>query len=248
MEQVPTFPPFLDAVATKRDGLAFVGLSLTQDHQGYWDFNMIQDREYKFVATTNDDGWLVGGGESGKDSFKLPNKDSAHIEIMRVGTFNPQYGGLPQEDLMSILSSGEILIPNMDIIPTAFVKNEGELEVRFDMIQNEKPVFEWKNWQIQFVKNQLFEKFNFPARFVPGPFHMTIVRKCTFRSSLHEQHYFENVNKIINSWSELGQKPLKKLYLFKTRNEILESFEPNFFGPYDTPEKVEIIKKVLDID
>lgn len=291
MEEACFPPPFLVAEATKRDGLAFVGLSLQRQHQNYWDLNMLQDRKYDFVATTNDDGWLVGGGESGEDdSFKLSNEDSAHVEIMRIGTFNPLYGGLPKEDLITALSSGEILIPSMNITPITIMKNdclppevEGNLihhppiytsihfipfclvhftsqilyfvlvcvcncKVRFDMmIDSNKPIFEWKNWQIQFVKNQLFEKFRFPARFVPGPFHMTVCRKCTFRSEVHEQRYFENANKIIDSWSKLGAKPLMKLHLFKTRNEIIESFEPNFLGPYDTPENIEIIKRVLNV-
>ena len=250
-EQSPSLPPFLDATATKRDGLAFIGLSLQQRHQNHWDFNMIQDRNYDHVATTSDDGWLVGGGESGEDSFKLPNADSAHIEIMRIGTFNPEFGGLPQEELTNAILSGDILIPSMEIVPTAIVKNENlppELEVRFDMIQeDDTPVYQWKNWQIQFVKNQLFTKFSFPARFVPGPFHMTIVRKCTFRSALHELKYFESANSVVNNWSKIGPKPLMKLHIFKTRNEIVETFEPNFLGPYNTPEKVEIIKNILNV-
>ena len=52
--------------------MAFIGLSLTRYHDGeftnkksvtrqnVFDFNLIQDREYKYFCSTNDDGWLVG--------------------------------------------------------------------------------------------------------------------------------------------------------------------------------------------
>ena len=98
-------PPFLEPSKTIIDGLAFLGLSLTQNHypdissshptstshQSSWNFNEIQDRDYKHIATTSDDGWLVGGGENG-DSYKLPARDSAHVEIMRIGTFDRHLG------------------------------------------------------------------------------------------------------------------------------------------------------------
>jgi len=96
-------PPYLDIKKMKYDGLAFIGLSLSRYHtvdgsncasitrQEAFDFNEIQDRSYKFVASTNDDGWLAGGGES-LESYKLPNLDSAHCEIMRIGTFEESLG------------------------------------------------------------------------------------------------------------------------------------------------------------
>ena len=263
-------PPFLDAGATKRDGLAFVGLSLTKSDQEHWELNKIQDRNYEYVATTNgnqynlhhfhlisnphkfissnqDDGWLVGGGEEDEESFKLQNPDSAHIEIMRVGTFNPKFGGCSKDEIKTKLKN--ILIPPMELTPISVVKNNDappELEIRFDMIADpDVPIYKWKNWQLQFVKNQLFKQFDFPARFVPGPFHMTIVRKCTFRSSRHEKEYFEGVNRVLEEWIEMGPKPLNKLCLFKHRNEVIEDFLPNFFGPYDTDENIAIINAVL---
>lgn len=56
------------------EGLAYLGLCLTRNHseeprsnphsvtrQKQFDFNEIQDRDYKYFVATNDDGWLVGG-------------------------------------------------------------------------------------------------------------------------------------------------------------------------------------------
>ena len=93
-------PPVLNPQLSKVDGLAFLGLSLSRrseeghpdsiTHQTAFDLNEVIDRKYEYLASTNDDGWLVGGGEPGPPkSYKLPAKDSAHVEIMRIGTYNP---------------------------------------------------------------------------------------------------------------------------------------------------------------
>ena len=63
-------------------------------HQTAFDLNLVQDRHYKYIFSTNDDGWLVGGGEPGPPhSYKLAAKDSAHVEIIRLGTFRKEWGG-----------------------------------------------------------------------------------------------------------------------------------------------------------
>ncbi len=102
---------YLDRENTKVDGLVFLGVSLSRHshwghpgsatHQTAFDFNEIQDRDYEFVESTNDDGWLAGGGEPGPPtSYKLRAKDSSHIEIMRIGTHNPKWGGLKKADII----------------------------------------------------------------------------------------------------------------------------------------------------
>lgn len=180
--------PFLIPKSTIVDGLAFIGLSLsrfnetpnchslTETRQSAFDFNEVQDRRYEFVGSTGDDGWLVGGGEPLVGSHKLPNKDSAHVEIMRVGTFDPSRGGVSMEEIQSLLSSGKILVPQMKVMPTAVVSSSHqppELEVRFDLEREDSlPCEEWPNWQLMFLHNQLFEHFHYPARFCPGAFHM----------------------------------------------------------------------------
>ena len=195
-------PPVLDPSKSKVDGLAFLGLSLSrksavghpdsETHQTAFDFNEILDRNYEFLASTNDDGWLVGGGEPGPpQSYKLAAKDSAHVEIMRIGTFRKDWGGVPKEEIVEILKSGEILIPQIEVLPTAVISNNDtppELEIRFDMIPN-VPEFNNAeaplpvNWQLRFIHNQLFKRFVFPSRFCPGAFHSTIARKAEFRSN-----------------------------------------------------------------
>ncbi len=88
------------------------------------------------------------------------------------------------------MTSGEILIPQIEVVPTAVVANADlppELEIRFDM-EPRVPNFDDPNaplpinWQLRFLHNQLFRRFQFPSRFCPGAFHSTIVRKAEFRS------------------------------------------------------------------
>jgi len=33
-------------------------------------------------------------------SIIVPTKDSAHVEIMRVGTFRPEWGGVAEKDII----------------------------------------------------------------------------------------------------------------------------------------------------
>jgi hypothetical protein len=197
--------------------LAFLGLSLARKseqghpesatHQEAFDLNEVLDRDYESIFSTNDDGWLVGGGEPGPPtSYKLAAKDSAHVEIMRIGTYLKEWGGVPQEELINVMKSGQILIPQIEALPTSVVANPDkppELEIRFDM-EPEIPDFDDNeaplpvNWQLRFLHNQLFKKFIFPSRFCPGAFHSTILRKAEFRSeevSFGSLNYFSSLRR-----------------------------------------------------
>jgi hypothetical protein len=191
----------LDPSKSKVDGLAFIGLSLAQNterghpdsytHQTAFDLNEVLDRDYEFIFSTNDDGWLVGGGEPGPPhTYKLAAKDSAHVEVMRIGTYRKEWGGMSQDEIVEVMKSGEILIPHIEVLPTAVVANPDkppELEIRFDM-EPQMPDFDNPdsplpvNWQLRFIHNQLFKRCIFPSRFCPGPFHSTFLRKAEFRS------------------------------------------------------------------
>lgn len=271
-------PPVLCPEKSKVDGLAFLGLSLSRasaaghpdsiTHQEEFDLNEILDRDYEFIFSTNDDGWLVGGGEPGPPkSYKLAAKDSAHVEIMRIGTYSPKWGGINEEEVIKALKSGKILIPQIEVVPTAVVANGDrppELEIRFDM---DPPVPDFEdpsaplpvNWALRFIHNQLFQYFHFPSRFCPGAFHSTIVRKAEFRSLEAEKKYFQKCDTVIKKWREAGPKALNSgssipdnvgpnssgLWLFRDRENITHCFLPNFLPPYNTPEKRKIILDIL---
>uniref|UniRef100_A0A6S8KGF1 Uncharacterized protein n=1 Tax=Amphora coffeiformis TaxID=265554 RepID=A0A6S8KGF1_9STRA len=219
-------PPVLDPSKSRVDGLAFIGLSLSRKgprghpdsvtHQEAFDFDRVQDRDYEHIFSTNDDGWLVGGGEPGPPtSYKLAAKDSAHVEIMRIGTYEPAWGGMYQKDIVQMLEEGKILIPEITVVPTAVVANPDtppELEIRFDMVPppnfNDPMAPLPANWQLRFIQNQLFKMMQFPSRFNPGSFHSTILRKAEFRSPEAKKAYFTKCQKVIDEWMDRGHQPI----------------------------------------
>mmetsp|Transcript_8956 Transcript_8956/g.22171 ORF Transcript_8956/g.22171 Transcript_8956/m.22171 type:complete len:575 (-) Transcript_8956:1510-3234(-) len=201
-------------------------------HQVAFDLNQVIDREYKYLQATDDNGWLVGGGEAGPPtSYKLALLDSAHVEIMRIGTYRKDWGGLDREELLKVMTSGSILIPQIEALPTDVVPNPDkppELEIRFDMeevsstgsqLTNlEKGDFEAFckeplpiNWQLRFLHNQFFKTFVFPSRFCPGAFHSTILRKADFRSEVHKAAYFQKCKIALANWRQEGPKALNTI-------------------------------------
>mmetsp|Transcript_1444 Transcript_1444/g.2643 ORF Transcript_1444/g.2643 Transcript_1444/m.2643 type:complete len:321 (+) Transcript_1444:141-1103(+) len=264
-------PPVLKPELSKVDGLAFLGLSLARKsdrghpesitHQIAFDFNDVIDRGYEYIQSTNDDGWLVGGGEPGPPkSFKLAAKDSAHVEIMRIGTYKPEWGGISENEIIDVLKSGKILIPQIEVLPTAVVAygdTPPELEIRFDMpfapdfvdMTAELP----PNWQLRFLHNQLFKHFQNPSRFCPAAFHSTIVRKAEFRSENHKEAYMSMCDAVLKKWKLAGPRPLNAnpvdnksgIWLFADRTKPTHFFPPNFLPPYNTEEKRKIILSFL---
>jgi hypothetical protein len=230
--QQRSMPPVLDPSKSKVDGLAFLGLSLarksehghsaSQTHQTSYDWNAVLDRDYEYIFSTNDDGWLVGGGEPGPPkSYKLAAPDSAHVEIMRLGTFRPDWGGVAVTDVVEALRAGKILIPEITVVPTAVVANGDvppELEIRFDLAPayhadpHDSPTSDLPalpvNWQLRFIHNQLFRLFAYPSRFCPGPFHSTIVRKAEFRTPQLHDAYFTKCDAVVAAWRRAGPQPL----------------------------------------
>ena len=108
----------------------------------------------------------------------------------------------------SVMKSGKILIPQIEVLPTAVVANGDrppELEIRFDMphgpdfmdMKAELPA----NWQLRFIHNQLFKHFYNPSRFCPGAFHSTIVRKAEFRSE--KVSTFEIISIILSFYTHI---------------------------------------------
>jgi hypothetical protein len=115
---------------------------------------------------------------------------------MRIGTYRKEWGGVPEQEIVDALKSGEILVPQIEVLPSAVVANLGTppgLEIRFDM-EPEIPNFDDLeaplpvNWQLRFLHNQSFKRFEFPSRFCPGAYHSTILRKAEFRSEEVSRH------------------------------------------------------------
>jgi len=82
-----------------QDGSAFIGVSFSvhnktgngNSHQLCDQFPMenLIDRSYDYVMSTDEYGWLAGGGYKQFDtSGKISNADSAHAELLRIGSLD----------------------------------------------------------------------------------------------------------------------------------------------------------------
>jgi len=107
-------------------GLSFIGLSFSVNtpsgnpysYQLCDQFPMenLIDRNYDYVMSMDEDGWLVGGGYKSFDySGKMPYIDSSHTEILRIGSLDPMYGGTTIEQVYSAMS--KISFPPFSIYP-----------------------------------------------------------------------------------------------------------------------------------
>lgn len=85
------------------DGLSFIGISFSNNvaHGNAYSYQLcdqfpmenIIDRDYDYVMSMDEDGWLVGGGYKSFDySGKMPYIDSSHTELLRVGNVDPSKG------------------------------------------------------------------------------------------------------------------------------------------------------------
>ena len=147
---------------------------------------------------------------------------------MRIGSLDPALGGLSQLSIHELMTSGEVLIPHMSLCPSYICMNSdypAEIEVKFEFekfhedMDPEQLTSKCMNWQLQFVYNQLLEKIQNPGRFCPGPFHMTYLRKGTFRSTGHMMEYLQRCSGIVAKWRQDWNDevvPVAQMYISPT--------------------------------
>ena len=221
-----------------------IGLSLSRRHsslghpdtvtrQTAFDFNELQDRQYKYVSSTDKYGWRAGGGEPGgpvkvtdneaddtgvvlqsplaaePPQVKLSSPDLVHIPIIQIDCQNQEH----VDQVVSALASGEIFIPHMAILPEALSVNgisPPDLVVRFGCERNEDiPPDEWQNWCLEFVHNQLYEYFySIGAKWMKRPFSVTLARKVKWKTVKHMNRYFAHAERVIEGWREKGPQYL----------------------------------------
>ncbi len=177
-----------------------IGLMLSSRHpaghpstvtrQTAFDFNKLQDREYKYVSSTDASGWRAGGGERGgpivlsNDSLsnsnsdemdfeptmggspkaamaqKIPAPDMVHIPIIQIDCESE--GAV--NSVIAAIARGEVFIPHMSVMPEGLGVNgisPTDLVVRFGCERNDDfPPEEWPNWCLEFMHNQLYEYFS----------------------------------------------------------------------------------------
>eukprot|EP00581_Thalassiosira_minuscula_P011658 CAMPEP_0183716718 /NCGR_PEP_ID=MMETSP0737-20130205/10513_1 /TAXON_ID=385413 /ORGANISM="Thalassiosira miniscula, Strain CCMP1093" /LENGTH=886 /DNA_ID=CAMNT_0025946013 /DNA_START=107 /DNA_END=2767 /DNA_ORIENTATION=+ len=224
----------------------------TVTRQTAFDFNELQDRDYKYVSSTDDSGWLAGGGERGDPYFdqsgggsiissksedsngmkvksfgaghKIAAPDRVHIPIIQINAASSAV----IEEIVSALARGEIFIPEVSILPeTLSVNNTSppDLQVRFGCEKNDDtPPEEWPNWCLEFLHNQLYDYFApVGARWSKRPFRITLARKVRWMTVKHMNKYFARSEQVIHSWREKGPQYLQPPYSDdSSRGVILE--------------------------
>lgn len=97
---------------------------------------------------------------------------------MRIGTFDESLGGISVDAISSAISSGAILIPHMEVLPSFVLRNGDsppEVELKFELERDDNiPCEKWPNWALQFVHNQLFEYFQVQVLPLPGYYDFVI--------------------------------------------------------------------------
>ncbi|OEU08907.1 hypothetical protein FRACYDRAFT_196034, partial [Fragilariopsis cylindrus CCMP1102] len=235
----------------------------TVTRQTAFDFNELQDREYKYVSSTDSSGWRAGGGERG-DNHKVAAPDTVHIPIIQIDCETPQ----AVDAIISALARGEIFIPHMAIIPEALSVNgvsPPDLVVRFGTERNDDlPPDEWPNWCLEFMHNQLYEYFlGMGARWTKRPFSITLAKKVRWKTVKHMNRYFAHAERVIDAWREKGPQYLDPQLAFieggATPEEVARPhgiyllrngiptnyFAPNFDPPYTTKMTRSLLFNVL---
>lgn len=266
----PSRHAYLHPTPGDRPGLFFIGLSLSRNtgagaptntplapagtavggpnlrsvtRQTQFDFDKIQDRAYARVAETNDDGWLVGGGEADGNAAlggKLPAPDSAHVELLHVGTADALRGGLSLREVDRILTDRVAgTFAPLRVKPTAAALNGDdppEWELNFSAKDNPGLVA---------LQAQLAGLFQNRLRELPDHLHMSVARKVRFRSAGGEAAFKARAGVEVARWRaryphgavltpEVGAEGVTQLeadrpggiYLFSNRNTILKYYPP----------------------
>lgn len=253
-----------------------IGHADTVTRQSEYDFNELQDRDYKYVSSTDEKGWLAGGGER-RDPYskaseeevgdgnkqKIPAADTVHIPIIQINASSKSV----VNEIVSALARGEIFIPHMSIMPETLTvkgKSPPDLVVSFGCERNDDVNPEdWSNWCLEFLHNQLYEYFEpLGAVWSKRPFQITLARKVKWKTIKHMNKYFARADDVINSWREKGPQYLtpQKDALGVTHEEVVRShgiylirngeatnyFPPNFQPPYTTNVTRSLIRNVVN--
>jgi hypothetical protein len=208
-----------------------VGHRDTITRQTAFDFNELQDREYKYVSSTDGSGWRAGGGEpggaptaspacqdksvstasprGGGDSCKIAAPDVVHIPIIQIDAGSAEAIDI----IIAAFARGELFIPHMSVIPEALSVDgvsPPDLVVRFGTERNEDlPPDQWPNWCLEFMHNQLYEYFqNMGARWGKRPFSITLAEKVRWKTVKHMNKYFSHAERVIDAWREKGPQYL----------------------------------------
>lgn len=255
-----------------------IGLSLSRHTPGVghpdsvtrqtaFDFNQLQDREYKYVSSTDKHGWRAGGGEPAKSlagESKMASPDFTHLPILHVHCQSQAQ----VDQVIHALASGEIFIPHMQLTPQQLSVNANsppDLVAQFGCERNDDlPPDEWNNWCLEFMHNQCYEYFqSLGAAWNNRPFGITLAKQVRWKTVKHMNRYFANAERVIDTWRENGPQTLdpelsyiqggatteevsKPHGIYLLRNGVPTNyFGPNFEPPYTTKMTRSLLHNVL---
>eukprot|EP00559_Dactyliosolen_fragilissimus_P007149 CAMPEP_0184862456 /NCGR_PEP_ID=MMETSP0580-20130426/6909_1 /TAXON_ID=1118495 /ORGANISM="Dactyliosolen fragilissimus" /LENGTH=1000 /DNA_ID=CAMNT_0027360327 /DNA_START=246 /DNA_END=3248 /DNA_ORIENTATION=- len=212
-------------------GLSFIGVSFSvqtalgnpYSYQLCDQFPMenIIDRDYNYVMSMDEDGWLVGGGYKSFDySGKMPYIDSSHTELLRIGSLDPDYGGTTIEQVYSAMSA--IQFPPFSIFPE-YVKGggghhssddgggvpSGDVTLIVSVVETYLDDDNYSTYD-RFLDNL----FNAMDAVNGGPCmddhdtdpHVSMSRGVKFKSSYHQSQYFFKANLEVAVWQAIYPK------------------------------------------
>lgn len=214
-----------------QDGLSFIGVSFSVNtaygnpysYQLCDQFPMenIIDRDYNYIMSMDEDGWLVGGGYKQFDySGKMPYIDSSHTELLRVGSMDTSLGGTSIEQVYEAMA--EVEVPPLSIYPE-YLKGGGGHHSGDNDDQDEgvpsgditlvvsvvEVYYDNANYDeySQFLEN-LFQAFDD----IGGGScmddddtdpHVSMSRGVKFKSSWHQQQYMYEANLEVAVWQAM---------------------------------------------
>ncbi len=199
----------------RRSRLANIGVDCRSEHAPV-DLNLLTDRNYDHICETNDDGWLIGGG----DRTKLKRPDTAHAEVWRFGPDTEDLGGISYAIVDAVMAGIRFAPVSLRPLRVNFT-HSSELE----LLCAYEP-----NSTLGQVFGLLSDILACPCGDYGKPFHITLARGVRFRTDELRAAYFAKVEKAVAGWNEAFPDGLMfndgGLDLFKNREEILSHYSP----------------------
>mmetsp|Transcript_58169 Transcript_58169/g.123352 ORF Transcript_58169/g.123352 Transcript_58169/m.123352 type:complete len:833 (+) Transcript_58169:2-2500(+) len=184
----------------------------------------IIDRNYDYVMSMDEDGWLVGGGYKSFDySGKMPYIDSSHTELLRIGSVDPEFGGTSIDQVYDAMDS--LSFPPFSVFPE-FVKGGGKQHSSDDGNEDKSVPSGDVTLIVSVVDTYtdgdsystyeefLDDLFDAMDAVGGGPCmddhdtdpHVSMARGVKFKSSYHQQKYFYKANLEVAVWQAMYPK------------------------------------------
>lgn len=227
-------------------GLSFIGVSFSVNTAygnpysyqlcDQWPMENIIDRDYQYVMSMDEDGWLVGGGYKTFDySGKMPYIDSSHTELLRVGSLDTSKGGTSISQVYSAMTS--VTFSPLSMYPE-YVKGggghnsgdddkgvpSGDITLVVSVVETFTENDSYSDYEM-FLDN-LFDAMDAAGS---GPCmddhdtdpHVSMNRGVKFKSSYHEKQYYYSANLEVAVWQSMYPKGVV------IGSTSYESFPPN---------------------